>query len=150
MNSPTILSLSECKSTCAHVACEHAILTGVMHHFSNICRKATWLSHNASMAKINHAVTLMEAAQGSPSLARLTELTRESSLRLKMLHTLIPGPLRNAVQAGPIEGSEWCLLVNSNAAAAKLRQMLPALQAHLNCHGHAVDKIRLKILPPSA
>jgi len=102
------------------------------------------------MAKINHAVTLMEAAQGSPSLARLTELTRESSLRLKMLHTLIPGPLRKAVQAGPIEGSEWCLLVNSNAAAAKLRQMLPALQAHLNCHGHAVDKIRLKILPPSA
>ena len=31
-------------------------------------------------------------------------------------------------------------------AAAKLRQMLPALQAHLNSHGHAVDKIRLKIL----
>jgi hypothetical protein len=98
------------------------------------------------MVKINQAVTLMEAAQESPSLARLTELTRESSLRLKLLHTLIPGPLRNAIQAGPIEGAEWCLLVSSNAAAAKLRQMLPALQAHLNSHGHAVEKIRLKIL----
>ena len=98
------------------------------------------------MAKINQAVTLMQAAQESPSLARLTELTRESSLRLKILQTLIPGPLRTAIQAGPIEGSEWCLLVNSNAAAAKLRQMLPALQAHLNSHGHQVDKIRLKIL----
>jgi hypothetical protein len=43
------------------------------------------------MAKINQAVTLMEAAQESPSLARLTELTRESSLRLKSLQTLIPG-----------------------------------------------------------
>ncbi len=98
------------------------------------------------MAKINQAVTLMEAAQESPSLARLTELTRESSLRLKTLHTLIPAPLRNTIQAGPIEGTEWCLLVNSNAAAAKLRQMLPALQAHLKNHGHTVDKIRLKIL----
>jgi hypothetical protein len=98
------------------------------------------------MAKINQAVTLMQAAQESPSLARLTELTRESSLRLKTLHTLIPAPLRSAIQAGPIEGSEWCLLVSSNAAAAKLRQMLPALLAHLNSHGHAVEKIRLKIL----
>ncbi|WP_090129458.1 DciA family protein [Limnohabitans sp. Rim11] len=98
------------------------------------------------MAKINQAVTLMEAAQASPSLAQLTQLTRESTLRLKTLHTLIPGPLRNAIQAGPIDGTEWCLLVSSNAAAAKLRQMLPALLAHLNSHGHAVEKIRLKIL----
>jgi hypothetical protein len=45
------------------------------------------------MAKINQAVTLMQAAaQESPSLARLTELTPESSLRLKTLHTLIPAP----------------------------------------------------------
>jgi len=57
------------------------------------------------MAKINQALTLMEAAQESPSLARLTELTRESSLRLKSLQNLIPGPLRNAIQAGPIEGT---------------------------------------------
>jgi hypothetical protein len=98
------------------------------------------------MVKINQAVTLMEAAQASPSLAHLAELTRASTQRLKLLHTLIPGPLRGAIQAGPIEGTEWCLLVNSNAAAAKLRQMLPALQAHLNSHGHAVEKIRLKIL----
>ena len=93
------------------------------------------------MAKINQAITLMEAAQESPSLARLTELTRESSLRLKCLQTLIPGPLRNAIQAGPIEGSEWCLLVNSNAAAAKLRQMLPALQARLRA------AVRFHVLP---
>ena len=98
------------------------------------------------MARINQALTLMEAAQESPSLARLTELTRESSLRLHSLQNLIPGPLRNAIQAGPIDGTEWCLLVNSNAAAAKLRQMLPALQAHLNRQGYSVEKTRLKIL----
>ena len=112
----------------------------------DIYLRLTGLSHNGGMAKINQAVTLMEAAQESPSLAHLTELTRKSSLRLKILESLIPGPLRNAIQAGPIEGTEWCLLVNSNAAAAKLRQMLPALQAHLHRHGHSVEKIRLKIL----
>ena len=58
------------------------------------------------MAKINQAITLMEAAQESPSLARLTELTRESSLRLNSLQSLIPGPLRSAIQAGPIDGTE--------------------------------------------
>jgi hypothetical protein len=98
------------------------------------------------MAKINQALTLMEAAQESPNLAQLTALTRESSLRLKTLQSLLPAPLRSTLQAGPIEGTEWCLLVSSNAAAAKLRQMLPALVAHLNSHGHAVEKIRLKIL----
>ena len=98
------------------------------------------------MAKINQSLTLMEAAQESPNLAHLTALTRESSLRLKTLQSLLPAPLRNTLQAGPIEGTEWCLLVSSNAAAAKLRQMLPALVAHLNSHGHAVEKIRLKIL----
>ena len=98
------------------------------------------------MVKINQAVTLMEAAQESPSLAHLTALTRVSSQRLKLLNALIPGPLRTAIQTGPIEGTEWCLLVSSNAAAAKLRQMLPALQAHLNSHGHDVERIRLKIL----
>ena len=98
------------------------------------------------MAKINQAITLMEAAQESPSLARLTELSRESSLRLRTLQSLIPGPLRTTLQAGPIDGSEWCLLVSSSAAAAKLRQMLPALLAHLQSHGHSVEKIRLKIL----
>ncbi len=113
---------------------------------SEIYRRCSGLSHNAGMARINQALTLMEAAQESPSLARLTELTRESSLRLHALQNLIPSPLRNAIQAGPIDGTEWCLLVNSNAAAAKLRQMLPALQAHLNSQGYSVEKIRLKIL----
>ena len=101
------------------------------------------------MAKINQALTLMEATQESPSLARLTELTRESSLRLQSLQSLIPTSLRSAIQAGPIDGDEWCLLVHSNAAAAKLRQMLPALLSHLRSNGHSVEKIRLKILQNS-
>jgi ethanolamine ammonia-lyase small subunit len=49
------------------------------------------------------------------------------------------------VQAGPIEDGCWCLLVSSNAVAAKLRQLLPALQAHLSLKGLSVSSIRIKV-----
>jgi ethanolamine ammonia-lyase small subunit len=53
--------------------------------------------------------------------------------------------LRAGIQAGPIEDGAWCLLVSSNAVAAKLRQLLPALQAHLNSKGLGVASIRIKV-----
>ena len=98
-----------------------------------------------AMNRRHYAIPLLQATQESPTLARLTALTRESSERLKAIESLIPPMLRSAVQAGPIEGSCWCLLVKSNAAAAKLRQLLPAFLAHLRRRGWEVDSIRLKI-----
>lgn len=91
------------------------------------------------------AVTLLQATQASPTLARLSELTRDSSARLKAIEPLIPASLRAAVKAGPIEGSVWCLLLSNNAAAAKIRQILPALEAHLRVKGWDVSSIRLKV-----
>ncbi len=92
------------------------------------------------------ALTLREAAENSPSLARLTDLVRESNERLQAVQSLIPVALRSSVQAGPIDQDIWCLLVSSNAAAAKLRQVLPLLQARLQDEGWKVTSIRLKIL----
>ncbi|MFN9727418.1 hypothetical protein [Acidovorax sp.] len=97
------------------------------------------------MTRRHHAVTLQQASQESPTLARLTALTRESSDRLKAIEALIPIGLRSTIQAGPIEGDSWCLLVRSNASAAKLRNLLPALQAHLRSRGWEVNAIRLKV-----
>lgn len=91
-------------------------------------------------------LTVRQAAEQSPSLARLTELVRESSDRLQAVQDLIPETLRSAVKAGPIDSDVWCLLVNGNAAAAKLRQILPLLQARLQREGWKVNSIRLKIL----
>jgi hypothetical protein len=92
-----------------------------------------------------HPVSLQQAAEESPTLARLTQLARESGERLKAVEPLIPASLRSAVRAGPIEGAAWCLLVDSSAAAAKLRQVIPALQAHLCARGWQVNSIRLKV-----
>ncbi|MEY4755541.1 MAG: hypothetical protein RJA34_439 [Pseudomonadota bacterium] len=78
-------------------------------------------------------------------MARLTMLTMDSSARLKAIESLIPFHLRPAIKAGPIDGDNWCLLVDSNAAAAKLRQMLPSLLACLRTKGWEIDGIRLKV-----
>jgi hypothetical protein len=97
------------------------------------------------MNRRHHAVTLLQASQESPTLARLTELSRDSVARLKALESLIPASLRPAIKAGPIEGTSWCLILDNNAAAAKIRQLLPALAAHLRSRGWDVESIRLKV-----
>lgn len=97
------------------------------------------------MNRRHYAVTLQQASEESPTLAKLAALTRDSSERLKAIEMLIPATLRPALQAGPIDGDCWCLLVKSNAAAAKIRQLLPTLQAHLRSRGWEVNAIRLKV-----
>ena len=98
-----------------------------------------------TIRKSNQAFTVQQAAADSPSLAHLSALARDSSARLKALDGLIPASLRSAIRSGPIDGDAWCLLVDSNAAAAKLRQLSPALLAHLRTHGWAVTSLRLKV-----
>lgn len=102
------------------------------------------MSHSATTRR-KHALTLLQATQESPTLARLADLAADSSARLKAVQMLIPPSLRGTVQAGPVEGATWCLLVGSAAAAAKLRQLLPALEAHLRSSGWEVQAIRLKV-----
>jgi hypothetical protein len=92
-----------------------------------------------------HPVTALQAAEGSPTLARLAELARDSTERLKAVELLIPAALRPAIKAGPVDGPAWCLLVDSSAAAAKLRQVLPALQNRLRDRGWEVTSIRIKV-----
>jgi hypothetical protein len=99
----------------------------------------------SSPTRRHHPVSLQQAAEESPTLARLAQLARESGERLKALESSIPAPLRSSIRPGPIEGTTWCLLVDSAAAAAKLRQLLPLLQQKLCSHGWEVTAIRLKL-----
>ncbi len=102
------------------------------------------------MNRRHQAFTLQQACEEAPTLARLTELSADSVARLKAVEPLIPAALRPALKAGPIEGPVWCLILSNNAAAAKIRQILPALQAHLRSKGWEVDSIRLKVQITSA
>ncbi len=91
-------------------------------------------------------LTIEQAVGEAPTLARLAGLARESGDRLAAILPLVPAGLRQGLRPGPIEeGGVWCLLVPNNAAAAKLRQLAPALQAHLRTGGWQVTSIRLKV-----
>lgn len=98
------------------------------------------------MYRRHQAITLQQATTESPGLARLAGLARQSGERLRLCESLIPPMLRPRIKAGPVDGSDWCLLVDNNAVAAKLRQLLPALAAHLRSKGNDVQTIRVKVL----
>ena len=97
------------------------------------------------MNRHHHPVTLLQASQDSPTLSRLTELTRDSVARLKAVQPLIPPALRLSITAGPIDAGVWCLLLDNNATAAKMRQLVPSLESHLRSKGWAIESIRLKV-----
>jgi len=100
------------------------------------------------MQRRPHTFTLLQATQEAPSLAHLCQLAEESTARLQCIQSLLPLALRKGVRAGPIEDGVWCLLLDNNAIAAKLRQLLPALLAHLRTKGWPVESIRLKVNTP--
>ncbi|MDM0045442.1 hypothetical protein QTH91_13185 [Variovorax dokdonensis] len=99
----------------------------------------------SSSNRRNTSFTLQQAADASPALAGLAERARDAAERLKAIEDLIPLPLRSSLAAGPADGEEWCLLVQGNAAAAKLRQMTPMLVNRLRQRGWNVTTLRLKI-----
>ena len=102
------------------------------------------------MIRRNRAISLLQATKDSEVLNQLCELASESNQRLKSIEALLPPSLRASVHPGPIDGPVWCLLLDNNAAAAKLKQLLPALQAHLRSKGWEVNAIRLKVQMPAS
>jgi hypothetical protein len=107
------------------------------------------VNHNyrpLTAAPTQRAIPIAQAVASSSTLGLLAGQVKESSDRLKMIQQLIPEAMRPALQAGPIDGDTWCLLVTGNAAAAKLRQLLPLILSKLTSKGVKVNSIRLKIL----
>jgi len=107
------------------------------------------VNHNyrpLTVAPTQRAIPIAQAVENSSTLGMLAEQVKESSDRLKMIQHLIPEAMRPAIQAGPIDGDTWCLLVTGNAAAAKLRQLLPLILSMLSSKGVKINSIRLKIL----
>lgn len=92
---------------------------------------------------------LATALQRSEPLAGLLQRVRESRARYEAIAALLPAGLREGVRAGPLDETAWNLLVPHASAAAKLRQMLPSLEAVLRERGWAEPAIKIKIHPPA-
>lgn len=93
---------------------------------------------------------LGDALAGNEPLAGLLQRVGDSRRRLEAVAHLLPHSLRDNVRAGPLDDSAWLLLAGNAAAAAKLRQLLPALQAALQAAGWQGPEIKVKIQPLSA
>jgi hypothetical protein len=94
----------------------------------------------------NHrSFTLLQASQNNSGLAKLIALQKESNDRLCAIAPLIPDALRTQIQCGPLDEGVWCLLIANNTTAAKLRQLIPAFEAHLRVTKLEVKSIRLKV-----
>ncbi|MCB2019120.1 MAG: DUF721 domain-containing protein [Hydrogenophaga sp.] len=89
--------------------------------------------------------SLEQAVCAEPSLSALQTRIRESIECLDAIQSLIPIPLRNHLQAGPLNDGEWCLLVRSPAAATKMRQLLPAISQRLTEAGYQINSVRLRV-----
>jgi hypothetical protein len=91
------------------------------------------------------ALTLNQVLSNSPGLSQLTAMTQDTQARLRAISPLLPTSLRALVQSGGADGDTWCLLVPNSAVAAKLRQTVPALCAHLRVKGWDVKDIHIKV-----
>lgn len=78
-------------------------------------------------------------------MASLAARALDAQQRLRAVEDIIPAELRAAVLAGPVDGESWCLLVQGSAAAAKMRQLAPALLARLQAQGWPETGIRIKV-----
>jgi hypothetical protein len=89
--------------------------------------------------------TLEQVVDAAPTLSQLSAVAKDTQNRLRAIAPLLPVSLRALVQSGSVENDTWCLLVPNSAVAAKLRQTLPALCAHLRTKGWNVNAIRVKV-----
>jgi hypothetical protein len=94
------------------------------------------------------ALPVTEAMRASAPLSRLFDRMRESDAMYATVAPLLPASLAASVRAGPLDEAGWSLLGANAAVAAKLRQLVPRLEARLRERGHAVTVVRIKVLPP--
>ena len=88
------------------------------------------------------------ALDRSEPLARLLQRLHESRARLAAVQSLLPPGLADAVRAGPLDDDGWSLLAGHAAAAAKLRQLLPRIEAVLHEKGWEATPIKVRVQPP--
>lgn len=90
---------------------------------------------------------LSSAIDGSEALSQLLRRLQDARARFNAVTALIPDTLLADVRAGPVDGTSWTLLAANNAAAAKLRQLLPVLQRQLDESGWQGSAIKVRVQP---
>jgi hypothetical protein len=77
-------------------------------------------------------------------LAARIQLSQDLLIAIK--RDCLPTGLKAQVTAGPIHENEWCILVKTSAASAKLRHFLPDLERTVAALLGRHIAVRLKVL----
>ena len=96
------------------------------------------------------SLNLATALDRSEPLGLLLRRLAEARSHFDTISGLLPPALRADIRPGPVDGDTWTLLAAHNAAAAKLRQLLPQLLAQLQTEGWQGTSIKVRIQPRSA
>jgi hypothetical protein len=91
------------------------------------------------------AQPISRALESSAALARLAERLRESSARHAAIQVALPEGLRAHVKPGPVDEAGWSLLAANASVAAKLRQLVPLLDATLREQGFQAIPTRIRV-----
>lgn len=91
---------------------------------------------------------IARALDGNDTLAALLARIDSSCRRWQAARGAVPAALAAQIEPGPLDDDNWSLLAASGAAAAKLRQCLPAIEQTLLEQGHRALKTRVKVRRP--
>lgn len=103
-----------------------------------------YLAPKRARASVPSPTPVAQALREHAGLALLGERLEASRRRLRVIAPALPGNLLASIQPGPIDEDGWSLLVANAAVAAKLRHLLPRLEALLAQAG-LPGRIRVKL-----
>lgn len=87
------------------------------------------------------------ALRDNESLASLLARLAQSQARWALVAPLLTAELASAARAGPLDEKAWVILADHAAAAAKLRQCLPDIEAALAGQGWHLPPVKVKVRP---
>jgi hypothetical protein len=103
-----------------------------------------YLAPKVGRVSVPDPIPLAQALRAHEGLVRLGERLEASRRRLRVITAALPGNLLDSIQPGPLDEEGWSLLVANAAVAAKLRHLLPRLEALLAQSG-LPGRIRIKL-----
>ena len=95
----------------------------------------------------NDTLPLSTALDRSERLSQLLSRLRLSRALWAAVQPQLPASLGADVRPGSLDGETWTLLACNGSAAAKLRQLLPALLELLHQQGGQGTSIRVRVQP---
>ena len=104
-----------------------------------------YLAPKRVRASIPSPTPVAEALRAHEGLSQLSARLEASRCRLRVISPALPGTLLASLQPGPLDEEGWSLLAANAAVAAKLRHLLPRLEALLAQAG-LPGRIRVKLI----